>query len=61
MASFCFSIFVEALQTLVHIDHQDEMHHPISVLCIGKHLLYEHINNCVTIYNNDHFTVIFSF
>ncbi|KAJ8950881.1 hypothetical protein NQ318_011179 [Aromia moschata] len=35
LASLCFSIFVEALQTLVHIDHHDEMHHPISVLCIG--------------------------
>ncbi|KAL1489795.1 hypothetical protein ABEB36_013728 [Hypothenemus hampei] len=35
LASFCFSIYVEALQTLAHIDHQDAMHHPISVLCIG--------------------------
>ncbi|XP_060530719.1 uncharacterized protein LOC132704621 [Cylas formicarius] len=35
LASFCFSIYVEALQTLTHIDHQDEMHHPISVLFLG--------------------------
>ncbi|XP_076273644.1 zinc transporter 77C [Rhynchophorus ferrugineus] len=35
LASFSFSIYVEALQTLAHIDHQDEMHHPWSVLCIG--------------------------
>lgn len=35
LCSLCFSIFVEALQTLVHIDHQDEMHNPILVLCIG--------------------------
>lgn len=35
LASLCFSILVEALQTLVHIDHHDEMHHPIPVLCIG--------------------------
>ncbi|CAG9761872.1 unnamed protein product [Ceutorhynchus assimilis] len=35
LASFSFSIYVEALQTLAHIDHQDAMHHPISVLCIG--------------------------
>lgn len=36
LASFSFSIFVEALQTLVHIDHQDEMHYPITVFCIGE-------------------------
>ncbi|KAK2588225.1 hypothetical protein KPH14_004259 [Odynerus spinipes] len=35
LASFCFSLVVEALQTLVHIDHLDEMHHPLAVLCIG--------------------------
>ncbi|KAG7204955.1 hypothetical protein KM043_005342 [Ampulex compressa] len=35
LASFCFSLLVEALQTLVHIDHLDEMHHPLPVLCIG--------------------------
>ncbi|XP_050299318.1 zinc transporter 1 [Anthonomus grandis grandis] len=36
LASFCFSIYIEALQTLFHIDHQDAMHHPVSVLCIGS-------------------------
>ncbi|XP_076631749.1 zinc transporter 77C [Colletes latitarsis] len=35
LASFCFSLLVEALQTLVHIDHLDEMHHPMPVLAIG--------------------------
>ncbi|XP_071630627.1 uncharacterized protein Znt77c isoform X1 [Temnothorax longispinosus] len=35
LASFCFSLLMEALQTLVHIDHLDEMHHPLPVLCIG--------------------------
>ncbi|XP_014471299.1 PREDICTED: zinc/cadmium resistance protein [Dinoponera quadriceps] len=35
LASFCFSILMEAFQTLVHIDHLDEMHHPLPVLCIG--------------------------
>ncbi|XP_023723796.1 uncharacterized protein LOC111873371 isoform X1 [Cryptotermes secundus] len=35
LASLCFSLVVEALQTLVHIDHQDEMHHPIPVMCVG--------------------------
>ncbi|XP_011883488.1 PREDICTED: zinc transporter 1 isoform X2 [Vollenhovia emeryi] len=35
LASFCFSLLMEALQTLVHIDHLDEMHHPLPVFCIG--------------------------
>ncbi|CAH1953586.1 unnamed protein product [Acanthoscelides obtectus] len=35
LSSFAFSIVVEALQTLVHIDHQDAIHHPFSVMCIG--------------------------
>lgn len=35
LASFSFSLLVEALQTLVHINHLDEMHHPLPVLCIG--------------------------
>lgn len=35
LASFCISLIMEALQTLVHIDHLDEMHHPLPVLCIG--------------------------
>lgn len=37
LASLSFSIVVEALQTLIHIDHQDEMHHPIFVLAVGKY------------------------
>ncbi|KAJ3643951.1 hypothetical protein Zmor_011164 [Zophobas morio] len=35
LASLSFSVFAEALQTLVHINHFDEMHHPLSVLFIG--------------------------
>ncbi|XP_026468305.1 uncharacterized protein LOC113372197 [Ctenocephalides felis] len=35
LASLCFSLLVEAVQTLIHIDHQDPMHHPIPVLCVG--------------------------
>lgn len=35
LASLCFSLLVEAIQTLVHIDHQDTMHHPIPVLITG--------------------------
>lgn len=36
LASLCFSIFVEALQTLVHLDHAgDTMHFPIYVALCG--------------------------
>ncbi|XP_071455172.1 proton-coupled zinc antiporter SLC30A1 [Hetaerina americana] len=35
LASLCFSLVVEAVQTLFHIGHSDEMHHPIPVMCIG--------------------------
>ncbi|XP_064541027.1 proton-coupled zinc antiporter SLC30A1 [Drosophila montana] len=35
LASLSFSLIVEALQTLVHIDHQDTMHLPIHVMMLG--------------------------
>lgn len=36
LASLCFSIFVEALQTLAHLDHAgDTMHYPIYVMICG--------------------------
>lgn len=35
LASLSFSLVVEALQTLVHIDHQDTMHLPIPVMMLG--------------------------
>lgn len=36
LASLCFSIFVEALQTLVHLDHAgDTMHYPMYVMLCG--------------------------
>ncbi|XP_039295298.1 zinc homeostasis factor 1 [Nilaparvata lugens] len=35
LASLCFSVLVEAVQTLIHISHHDEMHHPIPVFCVG--------------------------
>lgn len=35
LASLSFSLLVEALQTLVHIDHQDTMHLPIHVMILG--------------------------
>lgn len=36
LASLCFSIFVEAIQTLIHLDHAgDTMHYPLYVLLVG--------------------------
>lgn len=35
LASLSFSLVVEAIQTLIHIDHQDPMHQPTSVFIIG--------------------------
>lgn len=35
LAAFCFSLLVEAVQTLIHIDHQDTMHHPTAVIALG--------------------------
>lgn len=35
LASLSFSLIVEAVQTLLHIDHQDEMHQPLLVLSLG--------------------------
>lgn len=35
LAALCFSLLVEAVQTLIHIDHQDTMHHPVAVIIIG--------------------------
>ncbi|XP_065360745.1 uncharacterized protein ZnT77C [Calliphora vicina] len=35
LASLSFSLLVEALQTLVHIDHQDSMHLPFHVMILG--------------------------
>lgn len=35
LAALCFSLLVEAVQTLIHIDHQDTMHHPLAVIIVG--------------------------
>lgn len=35
LAAFCFSLLVEAIQTLIHIDHQDTMHQPMAVIALG--------------------------
>uniref|UniRef100_U5EQ60 Putative integral to membrane n=1 Tax=Corethrella appendiculata TaxID=1370023 RepID=U5EQ60_9DIPT len=36
LASLCFSLLIEALQTLSHIHHQDTMHHPVYILILGS-------------------------
>lgn len=35
LASLSFSLVVEAIQTLIHIDHQDPMHQPTLVFVVG--------------------------
>lgn len=35
LGAFCFSLVVEAIQTLVHIDHQDTMHLPVVVFSLS--------------------------
>lgn len=35
LGAFCFSLVVEAVQTLIHIDHQDTMHLPVAVFSLG--------------------------
>lgn len=35
LAALCFSLLVEAMQTLIHIGHQDAMHYPVAVMSIG--------------------------
>ncbi|XP_059480117.1 uncharacterized protein LOC132199433 isoform X3 [Neocloeon triangulifer] len=35
LASLCFSLIVEAVQTLFHIGHSDAMHYPLHVMIIG--------------------------
>lgn len=35
LASLSFSLLIEAMQTLIHIDHQDTMHFPLIVLLIA--------------------------
>lgn len=35
LGAFCFSLLIEAVQTLVHIDHQDTMHYSVAVFSIG--------------------------
>lgn len=35
LAALCFSLLVEAVQTLIHIGHQDAMHYPVAVMSIG--------------------------
>lgn len=35
LGAFCFSLVVEAIQTLIHIEHQDAMHLPAAVFSLG--------------------------
>lgn len=35
LGAFCFSLIVEAVQTLIHIGHQDAMHLPVAVFSLG--------------------------
>lgn len=35
LGAFCFSLLVEAVQTLIHISHQDTMHYAVAVFIIG--------------------------
>lgn len=35
LASLSFSLLVEAIQTLIHIEHQDTIHHPLSILILA--------------------------
>lgn len=35
LGAFCFSLVVEAVQTLIHIEHQDTMHLPAAVFSLG--------------------------
>lgn len=34
-ASLCFSTVMEAVQTLLHISHDHEMHYPVPVFLVG--------------------------
>lgn len=35
LGAFCFSLLVEAVQTLIHIERQDTMHLPVAVFSLG--------------------------
>lgn len=41
LGAFCFSLIIEALQTLIHISHKDTMHYPVAIftLAIGGLIL----------------------
>ncbi|XP_077284695.1 zinc transporter 77C [Arctopsyche grandis] len=47
--SLCFSVLIEALQTLIHIDHLDAMHYPRVVFSIGTIGLFLNIFCYLTI------------
>lgn len=41
LGAFCFSLIIEAMQTLIHISHKDTMHYPVAIftLAIGGLIL----------------------
>lgn len=49
LGAFCFSLVVEAVQTLIHIDHQDAMHLPIAVFTLSIFGLFLNVFCFVTI------------
>lgn len=35
LGAFCFSLIIEALQTLIHISHKDTMHYPVAIFTLA--------------------------
>lgn len=49
LGALCFSVLVEAIQTMVHFSHIDAMHHPLLVLGIAAAGLVLNIVSCLFI------------
>lgn len=35
LGAFCFSLIIEAMQTLIHISHKDAMHYPVAIFTLA--------------------------
>lgn len=35
LGAFCFSLIIEAMQTLIHISHKDTMHYPLAIFTLA--------------------------
>lgn len=35
LGAFCFSLIIEAIQTLIHISHKDTMHYPVAIFTLA--------------------------